>query len=284
MKQSPYGSRVLVTGVTGGIGLSIARLFMQNGFQVAGCSRHKSDALPPGLLWFPMDVSDDASVRTCVERAAQALGGIDILIHCAGMGLGGSVEDISAEELAYQLDINTLGFVRTAQAVLPGMRAQKKGLLLPISSIAGFISIPYQSSYSASKFALEALLQALRMETRPFGIQACLIEPGDTKTGFTGARRLCKRVQPCYQQAMTAAIYKMEQDEQQGKSPDTVAKAVLKLAYRAHPPIRRAVGASYRMIRLLFKLLPDRLAEYILGRLYLQCRVPEGHTLKAQSK
>lgn len=281
MKRSPYGSRVLVTGVTGGIGLSIARLFMQNGFQVAGCSRHKSDVLPPGLLWFPMDVSDDASVRICVEQAAQALGGIDILIHCAGMGLGGSVEDISAEELAYQLDINTLGFVRTAQAVLPGMRAQKKGLLLPISSIAGFISIPYQSSYSASKFALEALVQALRMEARPFGIQACLIEPGDTKTGFTGARRLCTQVQPCYQAPMTAAISKMERDEQQGKSPDTVAKTALKLAYCSRVPIRRAVGASYRMIRILCKLLPDRLAEFIVRRLYLHNGSPKGETVKA---
>ena len=147
MKQSPYGSRVLITGVTGGIGLAIAELFIQNGFRVAGCSRHKSETLPEGLSWFSMDVCDDDSVRTCVEQAVQALGGIDILIHCAGMGIGGSVEDVSPEELRHQLDVNTLGFIRTAQAVLPGMRAQHRGHLLPISSIAGFISIPYQSSY-----------------------------------------------------------------------------------------------------------------------------------------
>ncbi len=281
MKQSPYGSRVLITGVTGGIGLAIAELFIQNGFRVAGCSRHKSETLPEGLSWFSMDVCDDDSVRTCVEQAVQALGGIDILIHCAGMGIGGSVEDVSPEELRHQLDVNTLGFIRTAQAVLPGMRAQHRGLLLPISSIAGFISIPYQSSYSASKFALEALVQALRMETKPFGIQACLIEPGDTKTGFTGARRLCAQVQPCYQAPMTAAISKMERDEQQGKSPDTVAKTALKLAYCSRVPIRRAVGASYRMIRILCKLLPDRLAEFIVRRLYLHNGSPKGETVKA---
>ena len=283
MKQSPYGNRVLITGVTGGIGLSIARLFMQNGFQVAGCSRHRSDALPPGLLWFPMDVCDDESVRTCVEQAAQALGGLDILIHCAGMGIAGSVEDVSSKEFMRQLDVNTLGFIRTAQAVLPGMRAQGRGLLLPISSIAGFISIPYQSSYSASKFALEALVQALRMETRLFGIQACLIAPGYTKTGFTGARRLCHQSQPCYQALMTAAISKMEQDEQQGKSPDTVARAALRLAYRARVPIRRPVGAGYRAIRILYKLLPDRWAEAIVRRLYLQNSSDEGKALKARS-
>ena len=153
MKRSPYGNRVLITGVTGGIGLAIADLFIQNGFRVAGCSRHKSETLPEGLSWFSMDVCNDDSVRMCVEQAVQALGGIDILIHCAGMGIGGSVEDVSPEELMHQLDVNTLGFIRTARAVLPGMRAQHRGLLLPISSIAGFISIPYQSSYSASKFA-----------------------------------------------------------------------------------------------------------------------------------
>ena len=151
-------------------------------------------------------------------------------------------------------------------------------------SIAGFISIPYQSSYSASKFALEALVQALRMETKPFGIQACLIEPGDTKTGFTGARKLCAQVQPCYQAPMTAAISKMEQDEQQGKSPDTVAKTALKLAYCSHVPIRRAVGASYRTIRILCKLLPDRLAEFIVRRLYLHNGSPKGETVKAPSR
>lgn len=284
MKRSPYGNRVLITGVTGGIGLAIADLFLQNGFQVAGCSRYPGPDLPEGLLWFPMDVCDDESVHTCVEQATQALGGLDILIHCAGMGIGGSVEDVSPEELIHQLDINTLGFIRTAQAVLPGMRAQGRGLLLPISSIAGFISIPYQSSYSASKFALEALVQALRMETRPFGIRACLIEPGDTKTGFTGARRLCKQVQPCYQAPMTAAIYKMEQDEQKGRSPNTVARAALKLAYRTRVPIRRPVGFDYRAIRILCKLFPDRLAESIVRRLYLQNGSAEGKALKAQSR
>ena len=128
MKRSPYGNRVLITGVTGGIGLAIADLFIQNGFRVAGCSRHKSETLPEGLSWFSMDVCNDDSVRMCVEQAVQALGGIDILIHCAGMGIGGSVEDVSPEELMHQLDVNTLGFIRTARAVLPGMRAQHRGL------------------------------------------------------------------------------------------------------------------------------------------------------------
>ena len=137
MKRSPYGNRVLITGVTGGIGLAIADLFIQNGFRVAGCSRHKSETLPEGLSWFSMDVCNDDSVRMCVEQAVQALGGIDILIHCAGMGIGGSVEDVSPEELMHQLDVNTLGFIRTARAVLPGMRAQHRGLLLPISSMLG---------------------------------------------------------------------------------------------------------------------------------------------------
>lgn len=282
MKHSPYGTRVLITGVTGGIGLATARLFLQNGFQVAGCSRHKSADLPEGLLWFPMEVTEEDSIYQCIESVCQTLGGIDILIHCAGMGLGGSVEDVSANELGHQLDINTLGFIRVAQAILPGMRAQRRGLLLPISSIAGFISIPYQSSYSASKFALEALVQALRMEIKPFGIQACLIEPGDTKTGFTQARKLCKHIQPCYQASMHAAIHKMEVDEQKGKSPDTVAKTALKLVYKRRPPIRRAVGASYRAIRVLFKLLPDRLVEWILGILYLPKHSDESISLQAK--
>lgn len=269
MKQSKYGRRVLITGVTGGIGLATARLFLSRGFQVAGCSRHPIDALPEELCWFPMDVSSDESVAWCVRQAEAALDGIDILIHCAGMGLAGAVEDVSALELGRQLDINTLGFVRVVQAVLPGMRTRGRGLVLPISSVAGFIAIPYQSSYSASKFALEALVQAMRLEVRPMGVQTCLIEPGDTRTSFTTARKLCRRVSPCYESSMRAAVHKMELDEQNGKSPETVARVALKLAGRARPPVRCAVGASYRCVRFLFKCLPDRLATWIVGKLYL---------------
>lgn len=269
MKDSKYGRRVLITGVTGGIGLATARLFLSRGFQVAGCSRRRSEALPEGVSWFPMDVSNDDSVNECVRQAEAALGGIDILIHCAGMGLAGAVEDVTAVELGRQLDINTLGFVRVAQAVLPGMRARGRGLVLPISSVAGFIAIPYQSSYSASKFALEALVQSMRLETRPLGIQACLIEPGDTRTSFTAARKLCRRVSPCYQASMKAAVHKMEQDEQNGKAPETVARVALKLSGRKHPPVRCVVGTGYKCVRLLFKCLPDCLAAWIVGKLYI---------------
>ena len=137
MKQSPYGSRVLITGVTGGIGLAIAELFIQNGFRVAGCSRHKSETLPEGLSWFSMDVCDDDSVRTCVEQAVQALGGIDILIHCAGMGIGGSVEDVSPEELRHQLDVNTLGFIRTARPSCPACGHSIVGFCCPLVPLLG---------------------------------------------------------------------------------------------------------------------------------------------------
>ena len=139
MKRSPYGNRVLITGVTGGIGLAIADLFIQNGFRVAGCSRHKSETLPEGLSWFSMDVCNDDSVRMCVEQAVQALGGIDILIHCAGMGIGGSVEDVSPEELMHQLDVNTLGFIRTARAVLPGMLGLSPFLINPLTAPASLL-------------------------------------------------------------------------------------------------------------------------------------------------
>ena len=281
MKRNRYGSRVLITGATGGMGLSIAQAFAEAGFQVAGCSRHANEALPSSVRWYAMDVSDSDSVNHCVQAVLQDLGGIDILVHCAGMGLGGSVEDISAEELSFQLDINTLGFVRTAQAVLPAMRAQGRGLILPISSVAGFIAIPYQSSYSASKFALEALVQALRLETRSFGIRACLIEPGDTRTD-SAARRLCKRITPCYKQPMTAAIYQMEQDEMHGKSPDSVAKAALKLVYKRKPPVRCLIGTNYRLIRFLFKCLPDRLVEYCLRKIYLGKPATEDICLQAK--
>ncbi len=281
--RSQYGQRVLITGVSGGIGSAVAQLLASEGFSVVGCSR-KAPTDPPPYAWVEMDVTSEDSVQRGVEQALAHLGGIDILVHCAGMGIGGAVEEVSAGELLHQIDVNTLGFVRVAQQVLPLMRVQRRGLLLPIGSVAGFISIPFQSSYSASKFALEALVEALRLEIAPFGIRVCLVEPGDTKTNFTAARTLSDASLPCYHGQREGAIFKMEQDEQKGKDPTTVAQAVRKLIGKAHPPIRYVVGGSYKTIHMLFKFLPAKLKEAALKRIYLPSHPAPEVALQAKRK
>ena len=165
------------------------------------------------------------------------------------------------------MEVNYFGTLNAAQPCLSRMRGQGKGLLIIIGSIAGRVSIPMQSQYSASKYALEAFTDAVRMEMKPYGVRACIIEPGDTKTGFTAARE----TQQCggYGSVLEKSVAKMASDEQKGRSPDSVAKVALALAARKDPPARVPVGLEYKALMMLLRVMPDRGKEFILSRLYL---------------
>jgi short-subunit dehydrogenase len=147
------------------------------------------------------------------------------------------------------------------------MKEQRKGLLIVIGSIAGRVSIPMQSQYSASKYALEAFTDAVRMEMKPFGVRASIIEPGDTKTGFTDAREILDDGK--YGSLLQRSVAKMAKDEQSGRPPESVAKAAYKLACRIDPPARVPVGFEYKLLMFLLRIIPDRLKEFILTKMYL---------------
>ena len=129
------------------------------------------------------------SVEQAVATVLGREGRLDIVVNNAGMGIAGPVEDTSIEQAKRQLEVNFFGAFRVCRAVLPAMRRQRSGYIVNIGSIGGLIAIPYQSMYSASKFALEGLSEALRMEVRPFGIRVVIIEPGDHKTALTENRQ-----------------------------------------------------------------------------------------------
>ena len=161
-----------------------------------------------------MDVCNEDSTRRAVEQAVSE-GGLGIVLNCAGMGIAGPAEDTFEEAVRAQFEVNYFGTLRVNRMVLPYFRAQGK-LVLVMSSVAGRVPIPYQSHYSSSKYALDAYVEALRMEARPFGIRAALIEPGDTKTGFTAARRMAMPEDSPYRKACEGAIARMAHDEETG--------------------------------------------------------------------
>ena len=267
-----YGERVFVTGATSGIGRACARAFAANGYQVTGVSRSAEDVterFPGGgtLTLRPLDVTDEEAVKAFVE----SLPGVDIAILCAGMGVAGPAEITPAEMTRKQMEVNYFGTLNAAQPCLTRMRRQGKGLLLVIGSIAGRVSIPMQSQYSSSKYALEAFTDAVRMEMRPFGVRASIIEPGDTKTGFTAARitQEIDEAFAAYEEVLKKSIAKMAGDEQNGKDPDSVAKVALALAAKKNPPARVPVGIDYKALMVLLRFLPDRVKEAIISKLYL---------------
>ncbi len=265
----------LITGASSGIGKACAERLARRGFQVYGTSRRASFPSPgdsgDSLLMIPMDVDDDGSVREGVEFVRQREGRIDVLVNNAGFGIAGAVEDTSLEEARSQFETNFFGVLRVCRAVLPTMRTQGGGYIINISSIGGVIGLPFQGLYSAAKFAVEGLSEALSMEVRPFGIHVVLVEPGDMHTGFTASRRRVQAADesPVYREAMTRAMAVVEHDELHGGSPEQVARLVERVVNLSAPRLRYAVGPMTEKLAIVAKkVLPSRLFEWIMMKYY----------------
>jgi short-subunit dehydrogenase len=268
-KQNLYGNNVFVTGASSGIGKACALMFARNGCTVTGVSRNTEETTETfagggSLTLRRLDVTDEAAVRDFVSD----LPGVDIAILCAGMGVAGPAENTESDLTRKQMEVNYFGTLNAAQPCLGRMRSQEKGLLIVIGSIAGRVSIPMQSQYSASKYALEAFTDAVRMEMRQYGVRASIIEPGDTKTGFTAAREM-QTAETGYGGVLERSVAKMAADEQGGRSPESVAKVAMALAGRKNPPARVPVGIEYKALMQLLRIMPDRAKEAILSRMYL---------------
>lgn len=268
--KNVYGKRVFVTGASSGLGKACAEAFAAQGCDVVGVSRSCAESVTDfagggRLTMRRMDVTDDASVAAVMTE----LDGVDIAVLAAGMGVSGPAEELPMELAYRQMETNYFGVLRVGQFILPKMRRQGHGLFLVISSVAGRVPIPMQSHYSSSKYALEAYVQSVRMEMRAFGVRACAIEPGDTRTGFTGAReKYCPPDSP-YAAVCQKSVAVMEHDELNGMPASSVSGLALKLAGRRNPPVRVAVGLQYKALMLAKRFLPDRVIHFVLSRLYL---------------
>lgn len=278
-----YGNVVLITGASSGIGKATAECLASQGYRVYGtsrsiaansyidCSFPSSNKNTQGFFkLIKLDVCDEDSIKTAIKYILEREGNIDILINNAGIGIAGSIEDTTAEEAKLQFDTNFFGVIRTCRNVLPHMRAKGNGLIINISSVAGIISIPFQSMYSSSKYAVEALTEALRMEVMPFGIKVSMVEPGDTKTNFTDTRTYSKAANEtsAYWDKFNKSVNTMIKSEKNGPGPEKVVRAIMKIINQKKPPVRIVPGVSYKTIALLKKILPSRLVVYIVSKIY----------------
>jgi NAD(P)-dependent dehydrogenase (short-subunit alcohol dehydrogenase family) len=211
-----------------------------------------------------MDVDLDASVDAGFEQLLTTHGRLDAVVACAGWGLAGAAELTPISEAKEQLETNFWGAVRVVQHALPIMRRQRRGRIVLISSLGGIIGIPFQSFYSASKFAMEGYGEALAYEVAPFGIQVTLVEPGNVCTDFTESRREVRAPagEDAYGPAVAKAVGTMSEDEANGVPPDAVAVAVARVLGSRRPPRRVSVGRLDERIGIAGKrLLPYRLFE-----------------------
>ena len=181
--------KILLTGASGGFGRLATLKLLQNGHQVVGTMRdpQKSPAdelTDAGAKIIAMDVANDDSVSVGVNQAVKLLGGVDVVINNAGVGVFGMQEHFTPDDLKYLFDVNVFGVQRVNRAALPHLRKQGSGLLLHISSLLGRITLPFYGPYNASKWALEAFAENYRTERSTFGIESCIIEPGGYPTTF----------------------------------------------------------------------------------------------------
>src|SRR5512140_543738 len=176
---------ILITGCSSGIGHCLAERLTQSGHIVVATAR-SIDALNdlPAAQKLPLDVTNLDSVKLAVASTIGQFGQIDVLINNAGYTMLGALEEISDQQTQQVFDVNVFGALRMIRAVVPQMRKERTGCIINISSIAGKLSTPANGTYSATKFALEALSDALRLELEPFGIQVVVVEPGAIQTRF----------------------------------------------------------------------------------------------------
>lgn len=256
---------MIITGGSSGIGKATAEMFAKNNYKVYELSRHGEST--KSITHIDCDVTNSDDCKRAVEQVKKECGIIDVLISNAGMGISGAVEFTDVNEAKKQFDVNFFGALNITQAVLPQMREQRSGKIIFVSSMMAVFSLPFQAFYSASKSAINSLAMALRNEVAPFGIEVCSLMPGDVKTGFTAARK--KSLVGCdVYTHMEKAVSTMERDEQNGITPERMARKLLKLANAKHPDAASTVGWMYHLFILLGRLVPTTWAYKIIGKMY----------------
>ncbi len=256
---------VLVTGASRGIGKAITQKFVQAGYQVFGTTRQASPVRTEDRV-LRLDVQDDESVEKCVNAVLAKTGRIDFLINNAGISIYGAIEEVSLAQIKAVFETNLFGVVRMTQAVLPSMRRQASGRVINIGSVAGFLPMPYQAAYAASKHALAGWTETLDLEVRRFGIRAILIQPGFIRTDIDRNSTTGALLKDIYGDERSRVIEKLRVSVERGDDPVTVADAVLQAATKRVPTIKVLVGRGARRVRVLRTLLPQTVFELGLRR------------------
>ncbi|MEH6679981.1 MAG: SDR family oxidoreductase [Sediminicola sp.] len=258
---------VLVTGGSSGIGKSIGTYLVAKGLTVYGTTRtlEKSQGFD-GFTLLRMDVGNPETILAACNEIIRREGRLDVVINNAGIGITGPIEETPQEEMQKAFDTNFFGPINVMKAVLPQMRKQKKGLVVNITSIAGYMGLPYRGIYSASKGALELVTEAMRMETKDFGIRITNLAPGDFATNIAAGRYHAPvQMDSPYRLPYGNTLKMMDRDVNNGGDPERVAEKVYDILRKDSPKIHYKVGAFMQRISLLLKkILPDKVFEKLL--------------------
>ena len=257
---------VLITGGSSGIGKSIGEYLTQKGMIVFGTSRNPQNYSDNKFPIIALDVTNGDTIKGCIQTVIDAEGRIDVLINNAGAGITGPVEEIPEVEIKRNFETNFFGPINVIKAVLPQMRKENSGLIINITSIAGYMGLPYRGVYSASKAALEIITETFRMELKDFNIQMTNIAPGDFATNIAAGRfhSPIKEDSP-YKEKYGSVLKAIDEDVNKGNNPIVVAEMVYKVINSKHPKIHYKAGAFMQKFSIVLKgILPDKVYEKML--------------------
>lgn len=262
---------VLITGCSTGIGHDLAQRLARVGYSVIATARHPETLADLSVaLALPLDVTDPKSVAAATEEIVSRFGRIDVLVNNAGYALRGALEEAPVDDVEAMFDVNVFGVLRMIRAAAPYMRRQGSGHIINISSIAGRCSTPGSGAYSATKFAVEALSDALRWELAPFGIQVVIIEPGSISTSFDATAQAHTRASLADPSSPYHDLYQHSARfagsmRRQGAGPEAVSQ-VIQEAIEAAKPRRRylvAIPFSGRLVLHLGEAVWDRVVRRV---------------------
>ena len=261
---------VLVTGASSGIGKAVATYLQQKGYFVYGTSRNPKNQENFTFKLIALDVLKNESITAAVNQIINEKGRLDVLVNNAGMGITGSIEDTPTNEMKSVFDTNLFGAIDVMKAVLPQMRKQNSGTIVNITSIAGYMGLPFRSLYSASKGALELITEGVSMEVKGFGINVVSIAPGDFATNIAAGRYHTPVFEnSAYKEDYENNLKIIDADVDGGKDPVEMAKVIYKITNTKNPKIHYKVGNTLEKFSIVLKrILPDRIYEKILMNHY----------------
>lgn len=257
---------VLITGASSGIGEAIATFLHQKGYIVYGTSRNPKPNTVRGFKMLALDVTQVTTIQTAVSQIINQEGRLDYLINNAGMGITGPIEETPIDEMRHVFETNYFGALEMIKAVVPQMREQRVGMIINITSIAGYMGLPYRGIYSATKGALGITTEAYRMELKEFNVKMTTVAPGDFATNIAAGRYHTPILEDSPYKTNYGNTLKL-MDEHVDKGMDTLvmAKVIYRIMNTKYPKVHYRVGFFMQKLSIVLKrALPDTWYEKLL--------------------
>ncbi|MGN1201528.1 MAG: SDR family NAD(P)-dependent oxidoreductase [Candidatus Caccovivens sp.] len=262
MKRKLQNKIAVISGGSSGIGLAISKCLKAEGVKIYNISKNVSNESIFEKS-YQVDISDDERVKIVIDEILSQVSKIDLLFCNAGFGIGGLVENADIQSIDSIMNVNLIAHMKMAN--LFAKNINEGGKIVFTGSLASIIPLPYQACYSASKAGIESFSRALATELKPRKVSVTTIMPGDINTNFTANRIK----QTGDNKKEMHGIEKMEKAEKKGKSADFVAKRVVKIVKKKHPPLRVSIGGSSKLLSLLVKLLPVKFVNFLVEKIYI---------------